>query len=117
LARHAACRSAGNPIARFAAALPGLMGSMAGDAARIHMLNFNTARQLGAGFGLLAEHLAWLGHDGSAAAALSEAAKPLQFQIARAARRGRADPAIEASLDRLAGLWERVAAEVARAAG
>ncbi len=116
LARHAACRMPGNPITRFAAAVPGLTAAMEGDPARIHMMNFNTARQLGANFALLADHLEWLGGDPSSATTLSNAAKSLQFQMARAARRGRNDPAIPAILDRMANTWCDVAVELERVA-
>ena len=82
--------------------------------ARIHALCFNTTRQLGSSFGLLADHLEWLGEDGSDAAWLSDRAKTLQFQISRAARRGRADPAIAtACCTRCPSLWERCLAEIA----
>ena len=85
----------------------------AGDAARIHALCFNTTRQLGSSFGLLADHLEWLGQDGRDAAWLAERAKALQFQISRAARRGRPDPAIGASLQEMASVWERCMASIA----
>ncbi len=113
LVRYAASRTPGDPIARFEAALPGLLVRAGGDPVRIHALCFNTTRQLGSSFGLLADHLEWLGQDGANAAWLAERAKTLQFQISRAARRGRADPAIAATLREMSVVWERCMAEVA----
>lgn len=113
LVRYAASRGPGNPIGRFAAALPGLKVQAGGDAARIHALCFNTTRQLGSNFGLLADHLEWLGQDGADAAWLAERAKTLQFQISRSARRGRPDPEIAALLQEMAVVWERCMADVA----
>ncbi len=113
LARHAESRAPGNPVAQFAAALPGLLMRAGGDPARIHALCFNTTRQLGSSFGLLADHLEWLGQDGSDAAWLAERAKTVQFQISRAARRGRPDPAIAAALQQMSAVWERCMADVA----
>ena len=104
LTRLAAARGPGNPVEAFAAALPGLL-ARPGMSEKVHLLCFNTARQLGAGFGLLADHLAWLGLDGAPAALLSEQAKTFQFQLARAARRGRHDPALDAALAGMAASW------------
>ena len=105
LRRHAATRAGADPVAAFAAALPGLMAGCAGDPQAIHALCFNTARQIGAAFGLLADHLAWLGQDPAPAAALADQAKVLQFQISRAARRGRDDPALGTTLEAMRGSW------------
>jgi len=116
LARCTAMRAGHDPVAGLAEALPGLMAGTGGDPRRIHALCFNTARALGGAAGLLADHLSWLGADGSAAAALADAAKTLQFQVSRAARRGRSDPAIAVSLDGMSTLWRRAAAEVEAAA-
>lgn len=103
LRRLARSRGPGNPVRDFAAALPGLLP---GRADQVHALCFNTLRQLGAAFGLFANHLAWLGQDGSAAATLADQAKTAQFMLARATRRGRPDPAILAALDEMATTWE-----------
>ena len=103
LRRLAAGRGAGNPVRAFAADLPGLL---VGRGEQVHLLCFNTLRQLGAAFGLFADHLVWLGEDGSAAAALAEQAKTGQFMLARAARRGRPDAAILGALEEMAGTWE-----------
>lgn len=108
LARLAAARGPGNPIEAFAAALPDLL-ARPGMTEKVHLLCFNTARQLGSGFGLLADHLAWLGLDGAPAQRLSEQAKTFQFQLARAARRGRHDPALDGALAGMAESWRRAA--------
>jgi hypothetical protein len=110
LARYAASRRGGNAVERFAADLPGLMAGMAGDPLRIHALCFNTARQFGGAVGLLADHLAWLGEDGSGAARLAALAKTLQFQVSRAARRRPDDPAVAATLRGMAAEWDRLLA-------
>ncbi len=107
LQRFAASRRSGNPVRRFAAALPDLLAAVGPDPERINALCFNTTRQFGGAFGLFADHLSWLGQDGTAAAWLAEAAKPLQFRIARAARRQRFDPDISATLEEVALVWQR----------
>jgi hypothetical protein len=84
-----------------------------GDPQRIHALCFNTARQFGGAVGLLAAHLDWLGGDGEEAERLAHLAKVLQFQMARAARRGREDPAIAALLGEMATAWTTVTVAVA----
>lgn len=106
LHRLAAARGPGNPVHDFAAALPALLE---GRADQVHLLCFNTARQLGAAFGLYADHLIWLGEDGSHAARLAEQAKTMQFQLARAARRARPDPALLAAIAQMAETWEQAA--------
>jgi hypothetical protein len=111
LRRFAATRQPGNPITRFAAALPALMTEAGGDGLAVHALCFNTARQLGSAFGLFSDHLSWLGAEWREAAALADNAKTLQFQIARAARRGRDDPGIATLLEEMAGQWLRVMSE------
>jgi hypothetical protein len=109
LARLAASRPAGNPVAEFAADLPALMAASA-DPVRVHALCFNTVRQLGAGFGLLADHLEWLGGNGCAARRLSGQAKTLQFRIARSARKTGWDCAIDLQLAEMATTWEAACA-------
>lgn len=111
LARFAATRRPGNPIARFAKALPALMARTGGDSHAVHALCFNTARQVGSVFGLFSDHLLWLGAEWHEAAGLANSAKTLQFQIARAARRGRDDPGIAALLAEMRGQWVRVMSE------
>lgn len=113
LPRYARTRSPGNPVARFAAALPDLLTRVGPDPARINALCFNTTRQFGGAFGLLADHLAWLGEDSADASWLADSAKTLQFQVARAARRTRPDPAIAAALHDMATVWDRCMTSIA----
>jgi hypothetical protein len=73
-----------------------------------HKYAFNTLRQLGANFELLATHLSWMGgrefdEATSASLKIAETAKSVQFQMARAVTRRKfdtlaqgLDPAIEA---------------------
>lgn len=105
LSRFARSRAPGNPVARFAAALPALMDRTGSDPARVNAFCFNTTRQLGAAFGLFADHLKWLGENDAAAILLADKAKSLQFRIARAARRKRPDPSVPVALAELAALW------------
>jgi len=116
LRRHVARMPVDNPIAAFAAALP--------DQARrlehkpdgfFHTYAFNTLRQLGANFGLLADYLGWLeaqgeqGLTGAAEAArIRDAAKVAQFQLARALARRRYD-ALSGLLAPAAEDWDRLA--------
>lgn len=104
LAQHFADMPKHNPIADYA--------KVAGTQARalfaregnaFHLYAFNTLRQVGANFELLASHLQWLGLEGAAAPAFSiaEGAKVAQFQLARAQRTQ--DPArFEAALSPIA---------------
>ena len=64
-----------------------------------HLYAFNTLRQLGANFELLASHLSWLSQQGEAnldraiasATDIATGAKTLQFQLARAMARKQFD--------------------------
>ncbi len=64
-----------------------------------HIYAFNTLRQFGANFELLATHLEWLQNslahvfynEIAAAQAISESAKSMQFQLARAVARRKPD--------------------------
>ena len=100
-------RSPGNPVLRFAAALPHLLVRVGQDPALINALCFNTTRQFGGAFDLFADHLEMLGENGTDARWLATNAKTLQFQIARGARRGRTDPTVERTLDGMSVVWER----------
>jgi hypothetical protein len=72
-----------------------------------HHYAFNTLRQLGANFELLASHLGWLGtafaEPEAAALRLAEGAKIAQFQLARALR--------QRKYDRFAGALEGLSAD------
>lgn len=102
LTRLAATRGPTNPVHDFLKALPDLLP---GRADQVHALCFNTLRQLGAGFGLLADHLAWLDEDGTAAALLADQSKTAQFLLARAARRTRPDAALVTAIEQMAETW------------
>jgi len=85
------------------------------EPAFFHKYAFNTLRQLGANFELLARHLDWLdtqevvglGPAARAAQDLSAGAKAYQFQLARAATRGKTE-ALVGQLDSLVALWDDV---------
>lgn len=110
LARHFARRPEINPLQAFAAVFPAQAETLAvRDFAFFHKFAFNTLRQFGANFELLAAHLDWLGEGrrfGEAKAhalKLSETGKSVQFQLARALTRKKFDtlstallPAVEA---------------------
>jgi hypothetical protein len=99
-----------NPVAEFAKVLPDQVALVADRPFEFfHKYAFNTLRQLGANFELLATHLRWMSDfdefSTSVAAAykIAETAKSVQFQMARAVTRRRfdtlaqgLDPAIEA---------------------
>ena len=110
LARHFARRPATNPLQAFAQVFPAQAEALAlRDFAFFHKFAFNTLRQFGANFELLAAHLDWLGEGRRFAEAkakalkLSETGKSVQFQLARALTRKKFDtlstallPAVEA---------------------
>ncbi len=114
LQRHMARAPKANPVRAWQTAI----GSDARDLAQrpsaaFHKYAFNTARQMGANFELLASHLDWLTAQGETgfeaarrgAAALSSAAKSLQFQLARAVTRKKFD-GLEALLEPMAGHYD-----------
>jgi hypothetical protein len=107
LARHRAQIPANNPLADYArVAGAQAQALMTREDGAFHLYAFNTLRQVGANFELLASHLTWLGGFDEAAApalALAEGAKVAQFQLARAMRAK--DPA------RFVGALEPLAAQ------
>lgn len=108
LARHLTHRPADNPVRAFQAVFAEQAEAVAArEPAFFHKYAFNTLRQLGANFELLADHLTWLDGAPSDASGLAhriaEVAKAAQFQLARACARKRFDalpaaiaPAVEA---------------------
>ena len=110
LARHIRRMPQSNPVAEFARVLPEQVGRVADRPFEFfHKYAFNTLRQLGANFELLATHLKWMSDPGAfdpaiaASLRIAETAKSVQFQLARAVTRRRfdtlaqgLDPAIEA---------------------
>jgi hypothetical protein len=80
-----------------------------------HYYAFNTLRQLGANFELLATHLNWLGgvfsQPADAALRLSEGAKIAQFNFARAMRQKKFDR-LDAALGDLVGAYDETLARL-----
>ncbi len=122
--RHLARRPKANPIAALADALPAQARAIpAKSEGFFHKYAFNTLRQLGANFALLADYLLWLDaaggdHKGAVADAnkIADTAKIVQFQLARAVARQKFDalgpalaPAVEA--------WDALMARLVSAHG
>ncbi|ACB22213.1 DUF1839 family protein [Methylobacterium radiotolerans] len=123
LVRHRARAPRRNPVLAFRDALAATAGDLVVRPLSVfHAYAFNTTRQLGANFEMLASHLTWLedrkagGFAPAAAAAadLSREAKAFQFQLARAFHRRSAD-GLAPRLDRLAATYDRVFADLDRA--
>ena len=121
LMRHFRFRPATNPVAAFQRAFPAHAADLATRPPDyFHAYAFNTLRQLGANFGLLAAHLAWLGdvehtdfsNEISAADAIASGAKSFQFQLARAMAR-RKLAGLEAHLDPLIAAYDALFAGLA----
>lgn len=100
LRRHLKRRPPTNPVTAWRAALPRHFEVLAArDMDYFHLYAFNLPRQLGANFEMLGAYLEWLDANGQtgladAAAAgrrIAEAAKAVQFQLARMAHRGKFD--------------------------
>ena len=91
LRHHVSRRPQSNPFVSFRDQLAGAVAQLI-NGADFHKYAFNTVRQFGANFDLLAAHLQWLADAGgphaevaiAKASRISEAAKTLQFQMARA---------------------------------
>lgn len=113
LKRHFARRPDSNPIAAFAEVFPRQVEAVAEKPfGFFHKYAFNTLRQYGANFELLASHLAWLNATGyeaaiSEALKISESAKTAQFQLARAIARKKFDP-LATALDPAIAAWDRL---------
>lgn len=118
LRKHLARRPDDNPVAAFRERVREQVVMVAERPnAFLHKYAFNTARQLGMNFELLASHLDWLQRMGlgwaklhptiESCKALSSGAKAFQFQLARAVARKRFD-AIETALDPLVDLYARI---------
>ncbi len=94
LRKHLATRPSDNPVAAFQTRIREKAHYLAQrEPAYFHKYAFNTCRQLGANFELLADHLLWLSQQGepgleaavAASKAIATGAKSFQFQLARAA--------------------------------
>jgi hypothetical protein len=114
LRNHLTRMPAANPVAALSAALPEHARRVAErEEAFFHLYAFNSLRQLGSNFGLLADYLQWLGRQGeggleeatTAALAICDTAKVTQFQLARAVARKKFD-ALSTALLPAAGQWE-----------
>jgi len=115
---HFARRPVANPIRAFAAVFPDQVEMLADRPFGVfHKYAFNTLRQVGANFELAGSHLDWLSPEFAAASAearrLSEAAKSVQFQIARAVTRRKFEP-LQTALDPVADAWDAMVALLAR---
>lgn len=117
LSFHFARRPADNPIRAFASVFPRQVEAVAERPfGFFHKFAFNTLRQFGANFELAADHLSWLSADEFSGAALaarqiSEAAKSVQFQLARAVTRKRFEP-LQTALDPAADAWDAMMASL-----
>jgi hypothetical protein len=107
LAFHFARRPTENPVAAFAKVFPKQVEAVADRPfGFFHKYAFNTLRQLGANFELAGSHLDWLGLEGGdAARKISETAKSVQFQLARAVTRRKFDP-LATALDPAIEAWD-----------
>ncbi|WP_342109514.1 DUF1839 family protein [Methylobacterium sp. SI9] len=125
LARHRARAPTRNPVTAFRDALAITAdGLVVQPLSVFHAYAFNTTRQLGANFEMLASHLNWLDANGAgafapaaeAAAELSREAKAFQFQLARAFHRRKAE-GLAPRLDKAAATYDRVFASLDAALG
>ncbi|MCM2294729.1 DUF1839 family protein [Allorhizobium sp. BGMRC 0089] len=111
LQRHLARRPQANPLAAFAAVFAEQVRAIAERPfGFFHKYAFNTVRQFGANFELLASHLDWLDAnrytaEKEAALKIAEVAKSLQFQLARAVTRKKFEP-LATALDPAIAAWD-----------
>jgi hypothetical protein len=118
LALHFTRRPQINPIKAFAEVFPTQVAKVADRPfSFFHKYAFNTLRQFGANFELAAAHLEWLGgeqrygHAPNHARRISEVAKSVQFQLARAIARRKFD-ALATALDPAITAWYEMMAEL-----
>ncbi len=111
LAHHLSRRPSDNPLAAFAEVFSGQVEHVAQRGIDFfHLYAFNTVRQFGANFELLASHLRWLDADrfaaeAAAAVRVSEVAKTTEFVLARAVARSRFEP-LRSALDPAVEAWD-----------
>jgi hypothetical protein len=122
LRRHLAQRPPNNPLVAFQQRLTEQAELVAmRPASFFHKYAFNTFRQVGANFELLASHLAWLAANGEADLDMAEAAcrqisaeaKIMQFQLARAVARKKTD-GLATRLEPLVEAYDVVIGELLR---
>jgi len=120
LRKHLAMQPAYNPVSAFQTCIRERAHYLAQrEPNYFHKYAFNTLRQLGANFELLADHLTWLtslgeaGLEPAAAAciAIATSAKSFQFQLARAAARKKFD-GLAALLDPIVGHYKNAFANL-----
>ncbi|MDE1160297.1 MAG: DUF1839 family protein [Neorhizobium sp.] len=122
LRRHFNRRPSENPVRAFSAVFPEQVRNVAErDFAFFHKYAFNTLRQLGANFELLASHLEWLNHSAfeaprTHALRISEVAKSTQFQLARAVTRKKFEP-LMGVLEPASEAWDNLIDELGRTLG
>lgn len=117
LSRHFKRRPSDNPVRAFAAVFPRQVAALAERPfGFFHKYAFNTLRQFGANFELASSHLLWLDRArfedaAGEAACISEVAKSVQFQLARALTRKKFDP-LATALDPAAQAWDALMAKL-----
>lgn len=119
LSPHFARRPKHNPIRAFADVFPAQVERLADRPFEFfHKYAFNTLRQFGANFELTASHLEWLGGEsrfgdaGLHALRISEVAKTVQFQLARAIARRKFDT-LATALDPAIAAWDAMMSTLA----
>lgn len=124
-ARHLKRRPGANPLLAYAKQLDDHLETLrAREVGYFHTYAFNTIRQLGANHELLASHLEWIAGQGAmdpggaatAARNIAEGAKVMQFQLARALKRGNFDKLHDA-LKPMINAWDVMTDELAGRAG
>ncbi|UVC09632.1 DUF1839 family protein [Rhizobium sp. TH2] len=118
LTRHILRMPSRNPIAEFSRVLPEQVSLIADRPfGFFHKYAFNTLRQLGANFELAATHFRWMSDFGEfsdaieASLKIAEAAKSVQFQLARAVTRRKFD-ALVSALDPAIEAWDELSEAV-----
>jgi hypothetical protein len=111
-----------NPFRRYAPVFERDAAALAarGDIEQFHTYSFVTLRQLGASFELAGAYLRWLSGEGvdvgegapAALGAISQSAKAMQFQLARAIARRR--PLGGEALEDMARRWDEAVEELSR---
>ena len=114
LAHHLARRPKHNPIAAFSGVFAVQASALTEKPEGFfHKYAFNTLRQMGANFALLADYLRWLAANGEkdlsgaieSADKIADTAKVVQFQLARAVARRKFDT-LGATLEPAIAAWE-----------
>ncbi len=125
LRRHLDRRPRENPVKAYAGRLDEHLAALGSRGeSYFHTYAFNTIRQLGANHELLASHLDWMAaHTGidfdasvQCAKTISEGAKVLQFQLARALKRGRLEKLHETLIPMMAA-WDQLSFSLAGTMG